>query len=300
MTQPQTREGYTLSLLAPAKLNLFLHINGQRQDGYHELQTLFQILDRGDVLHFRSNNSGQIKLAPQFDDIADADNLIVKAAKALQAYSQVQLGADIYLDKYLPMGGGVGGGSSDAATTLLALNHIWGLQLSRDTLAQIGLQLGADVPVFVHGRSAFAEGVGEQLIDVSLPENWFVIVHPGCHVSTAKIFSNKLLTRDTQKITIAPASEGQLLKQLIDKGKNDCEVVAKSLFPEIDEALNWLKKFGSSYMTGTGACCFCRANSEAEAQQILAEIQPKFEGFIAKGVNLSPAIKRLDEANSLQ
>lgn len=298
----------SLTLTSPAKLNLFLHINGRRSDGYHELQTYFQILDRGDTLTFSLRDDSEIRLSPDIPDLAPEDNLIYKAAKRLQDYAMRSsdadrsdlekldvdmLGANIAIDKQLPMGGGLGGGSSNAATTLLALNKLWRTNISTDDLAQIGLELGADVPVFVRGKSAFAEGVGEQIIAIPRDENWYLILAPKCHVNTAKIFSNQRLTRDTPKIKIAPASEGQLLEKAISKGQNDCEAVATSQFPEIKEALDFLSKFGAARMTGTGACCFCRFENEAEAQQVLNEASSKFEGFIAKGVNTSPSIETL-------
>ena len=289
-----------LTLPAPAKLNLFLHINGRRANGYHDLQTLFQILDHGDELHFENTPSKSIQIEPNIEGVPLEDNLIYKAAKLLQTHCKTSQGVSITLNKKLPMGGGLGGGSSNAATTLLALNTLWQLNLSNDKLAELGLQLGADVPVFVRGHSAFAEGVGEQLLSVDLPQKWYVVLAPKCHVSTAELFSNERLTRDTPKIKIAPASEGQLLELATSKGRNDCQAIATSLFPEIKDALDWLNQFGNGRMTGTGACCFCSVDNEAKAQQILNEAQSKFEGFIAKGVNLSPAIERLNEASSLQ
>jgi len=288
---------FDLTLPAPAKLNLFLHINGRRKDGYHLLQTVFQLLDRGDQLSFRTTKTPDIQLTPPMPDVPPEENLIVRAARLLQAHSGTSQGAQIQLEKVLPMGGGLGGGSSNAATTLLALNQLWSLDLSLDTLAEIGLQLGADVPVFVRGQSAFAEGVGEQLSPVKLPENWYVILCPNCHVSTPEIFSNERLTRDTPKIKIAPASEGQGLEEACSKGRNDCEPVATDLYPAIKDAIFWLNQFGDGRMTGTGACCFCLFNSQAEAEKVLNEAQSKFKGFIAKGVNTSPALEGLNEAN---
>jgi len=288
---------FDLTLPAPAKLNLFLHINGRRDDGYHLLQTVFQILDRGDQLSFRATSRPEITLTPELAGVPHEDNLIVKAARLLQEHSGVRLGAHIHLEKTLPLGGGLGGGSSNAATTLIALNRLWSLELTPDTLASIGLQLGADVPVFVKGHSAFAEGVGEQLTAVDLPEKWYVILCPNCHVSTPEIFSNERLTRDSPKLRIAPASEGQGLEQACSKGRNDCAAIATDLYPAIKETISWLNQFGDGRMTGTGACCFCRFDSQAEAQKVLNEAQSKFKGFIAKGVNTSPALEGLNEAN---
>lgn len=281
-----------LKLLAPAKLNLFLHITGRRADGYHELQTVFQILDFGDTLEFTRTDSGDIRLAPEFVDLDIEDNLIFKAAKLLEPYREKNAGIDIVIDKKLPMGGGLGGGSSNAATTLLALNTLWKCKLSNNELATLGLSLGADVPVFVHGFTAFAEGIGEQLTPVQTPENWYVVLCPETHVSTAQIFSNEVLTRDTPKMKIAPALEGQAL----DSFHNDCEPLVTQLYPNIQEAIHWLSKQGPAKLTGTGACCFCRVESETKARQVLNSASSKFKGFIAKGVQLSPALKRLNEA----
>jgi len=293
---PFKPDEYTLSLEAPAKLNLFLHINRQRPDGYHELQTVFQLLDRGDTLHFSARDDAEINLSPAFEGLRCEDNLIYRAALKLREHCGIKLGANIYIEKRLPAGGGVGGGSSDAATTLLGLNYLWNCGLSLDQLAEIGLTLGADVPVFVRGHSAFAEGIGENLQPIELVENWFVVLRPNCHVSTAEIFSNQLLTRDTPKIKIAPASEGQ------DFGhyRNDCEAVATKLYSEIRDTINWLNQFGNGRLTGTGACCFCSVESKTKAEQILNEAQSKFEGFIAKGVNLSPAHEGLMKLKGLQ
>lgn len=284
----------SLTLPAPAKLNLFLHINGRRADGYHLLQTVFHLLDFGDFLTFTTTQNGQIRLLTELPGVAANDNLIVRAASAMLPFRKDSAsGVDISLEKNLPMGGGIGGGSSDAATTLLALNRLWNCARSIDQLAQIGVTLGADVPVFIRGHSAFAEGVGEVLQAIELPEYWYVVLTPDCHVSTAQIFSNELLTRDTPKIKIAPALEGQVLDTL----RNDCEALVKQLYPPIGEAIDWLNRFGQGRLTGTGACCFCRFESEAEARQVLNEARSTFKGFIAKGVNLSPAHQRLNEAD---
>lgn len=283
---------FDLSLPAPAKLNLFLHIVGRQANGYHQLQTVFQLLDYGDALHFRRTHDGRIKLIPEVSDIPLQDNLIVKAAQALQAYNKQSFGIEIKLEKNLPMGGGLGGGSSDAATTLLALNALWQLELSPAQLADIGLSLGADVPVFVKGTSAWAEGIGEQLSPVKIKDFWYLVLCPESHVSTAQIFSHERLTRDTPKLKIAPALEGRVL----DSYHNDCETLVTELYPEINEAISWLNNFGQGRLTGTGACCFCRFDSQAEAEQVLNEAPSKFKGFVAKGVYLSPAHQRLNEA----
>ena len=294
----------TLSLISPAKLNLFLHINNQKPNGYHELQTVFQLLDRGDTLHFELTQSPDINITPFFQDIPLESNLVYRAAELLQrteAYlnnSPLYKGVTIHLEKILPMGGGIGGGSSNAATTLLALNQLWNLGFSLNELAKFGATLGADIPVFVLGKSAWAEGTGDIITPISLPESWFVIVTPDCHVSTAEIFSNERLTRDTPKLKIAPALEGQATNHFYNGFHNDCESLVSSHYPQIQKALSLLNNFGNARLTGTGACCFIRFNSEKEAQQVLNEVSSEFKGFIAKGVNLSPAFQRLNKAKS--
>ncbi len=271
-----------LILLSPAKLNLMLHIVGQRQDGYHELQTVFQLLDYGDTMIFNVNSQGVINLNTPFADVPPEDNLIIKAAKLLLPHRRIPLGIDIEIEKILPMGGGLGGGSSNAATTLLALNHLWDCKLDQDSLASIGQSLGADVPVFVRGRSAWAEGIGEKLTPIDLPEQWFVVLKPDVNISTAKIFSHKELTRNTTPITVAAFQQSG--------GKNDCENIVKHLYPEVDEALNWLQAQTNScaMLTGTGACIFAPCHSKQQADEIFAKRPKKLSGFIAKGVNFSP------------
>ena len=283
MDKPQNE---WLTLPAPAKLNLMLHITGRRADGYHNLQTLFQFIDLCDELSFRLRDDDQLTLEPQIDGVDFEDNLIIKAARALQANSDKALGADIRLTKQLPMGGGLGGGSSDAATTLLALNHLWQLQLSFDQLADIGLTLGADVPVFVRGQAAFAEGVGEILTPTpELDEPWYLVVAPQVHVNTGKIFSNKCLTRDTDPISIRTA--------LRREGNNDCQAVVSTLYPEVGKALNLLNNFSPAKLTGTGACIFSSFGSEAEAIRVSDQLPAEYVSFVAKGVNTSPVHKIL-------
>lgn len=272
-----------LVLPSPAKLNLFLHITGQRQDGYHELQTLFQFIDYGDELTFTPNQTGQITLSPELDGVPLEDNLIYKAAQLILAHTQPDspCGVQIELVKNLPMGGGLGGGSSNAATTLLALNTLWDTGLTTDQLAELGLTLGADVPVFVKGVAAWAEGVGEKLTPIKdLEENWFLVAVPDCHVNTAEIFSHKSLTRDTQKCRISAALRGE--------GRNDCESVVRKLHNEVSKSLNLLNKFGSARMTGTGACCYLEFNSEAQANAVLAQLPADLKAFVARGINHSP------------
>ena len=279
-----------LSLPSPAKLNLFLHITGRRDDGYHELQTLFQFLDYGDTLTFHHRSDGAIHLEPGLEGVPEHLNLVVRAARSLQEKTGAALGADITLDKRLPMGGGLGGGSSNAATTLVGLNRLWQTGLSEDQLAELGLALGADVPVFVRGHAALGEGVGEKLTPVNPPEDWFVVLKPEVAISTAEIFSAPGLTRNTPRITIAPAFEGDASGY-----RNDCEDVVKQLYPEVKSSLDWLSKFGPARLTGTGACIFGRFPTEAEARNVWAEKPTGITGFVARGVNISPLHKKLTE-----
>jgi len=270
----------TLSLPAPAKLNLFLHITGRRADGYHNLQTLFQFVDYGDTLHFSCRDDGQINLHTELPGVAPEDNLIVKAAKRLQTATGTSLGADITLEKRLPMGGGIGGGSSDAATTLVGLNRLWESNLSDDQLAAIGIALGADVPVFVHGKAAWAEGVGERLTPVELEEPWYLVVIPPYSVSTAEIFSDQRLTRDTSPITLAAFREVG--------GRNDCLPVVAARYPEIRNTLILLNNYCEAKMTGTGSCLFGAFPNEREADKVRARLPATLRSFVAKGCNVSP------------
>lgn len=275
MTAPATE----LTLPAPAKLNLFLHILGRRDDGYHQLQTVFQLLDFGDELRLRVRRDGQIRLTPELQGVPAEHNLIWRAAQALRDATGCRLGADIHLIKRLPMGGGLGGGSSNAATTLVGLNHLWRTGLDTETLAGMGRSLGADVPVFVRGHSAWAEGIGDLLTPVELPERWFVVLIPDCHVSTATIFQHKELTRDSLPITIRAVLEGG--------GNNDCQPVVEALHPEVLAARRWLQQYGPSRMTGTGACVFAAFDTQEEAESILARRPDNLGGFVARGVNRS-------------
>lgn len=272
-----------LTLTSPAKLNLFLHVTGRRADGYHTLQTLFQLLDYGDTLHFA--DSPTLSLTPELAGVAPADNLIMRAARLLQRATGCNRGAAITLDKRLPMGGGIGGGSSNAATALLALNKLWDLRLSLAELATLGLQLGADVPVFVRGRSAWAEGVGEHLEPVDLPARNYLILVPPCQVSTALIFSQQALTRNSSAITIAAF--------LREGGRNDCEAVVRQLYPEVAFALDWLSNFAPARMTGTGACVFASFAERGAANAVLQQLPAGYTGFVAQGVNLSPVHRTL-------
>ena len=271
---------HMLTLPAPAKLNLMLQITGRREDGYHNLQTLFQFLDYGDQLQFDVLPTAQIEVISDLSDLPNEDNLIYRAALLLQQHSNCQQGARINLEKVLPMGAGLGGGSSDAATTLIALNQLWNLNFELPELAELSLQLGADVPVFVQGYAAWAEGVGEQLTAVTLPEYWYLVLTPDCHVSTAEIFSHKELTRNTSAITIATALKGG--------GRNDCEAIVSALYPQVKQALNWLNQFAAAKMTGTGASIFASFETQDQALQVLNQRPDTLRGFIARGQNISP------------
>jgi 4-diphosphocytidyl-2-C-methyl-D-erythritol kinase len=274
----------TLTIPAPAKLNLFLHITGRRPDGYHELQTLFALLDYGDRLHISA--ADELRLDADADTPASEDNLVWRAARLLQHHTGTEAGAALHLDKRLPVGGGLGGGSSDAASTLLGLNRFWGLDLQLDTLADLGLELGADVPVFVRGHSAWAEGVGEQLTPVELPDAWYLVVHPGVRVSTGAVFNDPQLTRQYPKSTLAT-----FLGDGPERFDNHCEPVARRLFPAIGEALDQLReRAGNSRLTGTGACVFARVPDEASGARMLAALPSAWSGFVARGINRSPAL----------
>lgn len=271
-----------LRLPAPAKLNLFLHITGRRPNGYHELQSLVQLLDWGDSLTFTPNNSGQIILRGGPGDIEPQDNLVVRAARCLQRGS---LGADITLDKRIPAGGGLGGGSSDAATTLLALNHLWQLGYARDELCRIGVGLGADVPVFVAGRTAWAEGIGEMLEPMELPTRWYLVVTPACHVATGEIFSHDQLTRNSAPIKMAAFFQGH--------SRNDCEPLVRRLYPEVDKALKTLENFGEARLTGTGASVFVAFDSQVAAEAARDELPGTWQMTVAMGINESPVLAQL-------
>lgn len=274
-----------LTLPAPAKLNLMLHITGRRADGYHELQTLFQFLDYGDELSFALRDDGEVRLQTEIADVPHDSNLIVRAARALKQQSGCPLGVDIWLKKVLPMGGGIGGGSSDAATTLLGLNHLWQLGWDEDRLAALGLLLGADVPVFVRGHAAFAEGIGEILTPVTPEEPWYLVLVPQVSVSTAEIFSDPLLTRDTPPIKVRPVPKGN--------SRNDCLPVVTRRYPEVGNALNLLGKFTEAKLTGTGSCVFGAFPSKAEADKVSALLTETLTGFVAKGANISMLHRKL-------
>jgi 4-diphosphocytidyl-2-C-methyl-D-erythritol kinase len=273
---------------APAKLNLFLHILGRRPDGYHELQTLFQFLDYGDALRFHPAPAGRIALSRPLPGVSAEQDLCLRAARLLQSHTGVRAGVVIELEKRLPLGGGLGGGSSDAATVLVALNRLWGTGLEPDRLAALGLQLGADVPVFVRGFAAWAEGVGERLCPANPPEPWYLVVVPPVNVSTAAIFSDPELTRDTPPITIADF--------LSDAGHNDCEPVVSRRYPVVGRVLAHLRELGPARMTGTGACVFLPQADADAARALDARLPPDWTRFIARGCNRSPLLERLAQA----
>jgi 4-diphosphocytidyl-2-C-methyl-D-erythritol kinase len=286
MSPPAIPAAAELRLPAPAKLNLMLHILGRRADGYHELQTLFQFLDFGDELGFAARTDGAIRLHSDLPGVAHDSNLIVRAARALQQQAGCALGADIWLSKRLPLGGGIGGGSSDAATTLLGLNRLWQLHWDEDRLANLSLSLGADVPVFVRGRAAFAEGVGEKLTPVTLSEPWFLVAIPQVLVSTVEVFSDPELTRDTPPIKVRSLLEGG--------GRNDCQPVVEKRYPEVRNALILLNKFVSAKLTGTGACVFGSFPNRADADKVARQLPATLPSFVAQGRNISMLHRELE------
>ncbi|MDH5925136.1 4-(cytidine 5'-diphospho)-2-C-methyl-D-erythritol kinase [Vibrio lentus] len=276
---------------SPAKLNLFLYITGRRDNGYHELQTLFQFVDFGDELTVTANReTSSITITPEIPGVATEDNLIWKAATALQQYTSTTFGADIQLKKVLPMGGGIGGGSSNAATVLVALNHLWQLSLSDDQLAEIGLKLGADVPVFVRGHAAFAEGVGEQLQPANPDEKWYLVVKPQVSIATVDIFTHSELTRNTPKRALSTLLEQEYV--------NDCEKIVRMLYPEVDKQLSWLLQYAPSRLTGTGSCVFAEFSSKKEAESVLEQLPDTVSAFVARGRNISPLKETLAEYQS--
>ncbi|MDH3326066.1 MAG: 4-(cytidine 5'-diphospho)-2-C-methyl-D-erythritol kinase [Gammaproteobacteria bacterium] len=269
---------------APAKLNLFLHITGRRADGYHLLQTVFHFVDISDTLYFDITENSNISLSPSIENVPDDENIIIKAAKLLQRTTGTKKGAKITLQKRLPMGGGLGGGSSDAATTLLALNKLWGINLNKTDLMALGLSLGADVPIFIYGQTAWAEGVGETLTPLLKaeinPKNWFLIIFPKINVNTSAIFSSSELTRDKLPIRIRDFLNGPT--------ENVFEPVVAKQYPEIQSALNWLNQFSDARLTGTGACIFASFKTEQEAREIAAQAPEKWQSFIAQGCFTTP------------
>ncbi|HEX5803378.1 MAG TPA: 4-(cytidine 5'-diphospho)-2-C-methyl-D-erythritol kinase [Azospira sp.] len=267
---------------APAKLNLFLHVVGRRADGYHLLQTLFRFIDRGDLLRFAPRADGEVVLATPLPGVPPESDLTVRAARLLQAATGCRDGVTIALEKRLPMGGGLGGGSSDAATVLLALNHLWRLGLSRQRLQALGLTLGADVPIFVYGRNAFAEGVGEDFSPVELPPVWYVVLEPPVQVPTVAIFRSPQLRRDSPAIAAADWRPGF--------GGNDLQPVAVDLYPAVAEHLRWLSAFAPARMTGSGACVFAEFADRPAAEAVLAQLPAGMRGWLAQGLPAHPLI----------
>jgi len=267
---------------APAKLNLFLHVIGRRADGYHDLQTVFQLIDLTDDIHIEVRADGRIERLAGPAEVAPEADLVIRAARALRAASGSQLGANLSVTKRIPLGGGLGGGSSDAATVLVGLNRMWECGLSDDDLAAIGVELGADVPVFVRGRSAWAEGRGERLTPVELPARCFVLVHPQVHVPTATVFQAPELTRNSPPITMSGF--------LQSGGRNDFEPVVRARYPEVARALDWLGQFAPARLTGTGSCIFAPCASWNEAQDIVERVPAQWRGRVARGMNVSPLL----------
>ena len=295
-----------LTLPAPAKLNLFLHITGRRDDGYHLLQSVFQLLDYSDEIQLSLTNDGLISRAKDSDaeklNIPFDSDLCVRAAKLMQSNSNdkfsLSSGVEIHLKKNLPIGGGIGGGSSNAATVLHGLNTLWRCNLSTNELADLGLQLGADVPIFVRGFSAWAEGIGEQLTPLKLEEKWFVVIHPNIFASTADIFADQGLTRDCDTLKIARFLEGNRVSFLSDEFRNVFEPIVTKKYPEIATAIDWLSSFSPARLTGTGSCVFASFNNESDATKVLEALSKSnhgWLGFAAKGVNQSKLLKVLQK-----
>ncbi|HQS99010.1 MAG: 4-(cytidine 5'-diphospho)-2-C-methyl-D-erythritol kinase [Hydrogenophilales bacterium 16-64-46] len=265
---------------APAKLNLFLHVVGRRADGYHLLQSIFRLIDRADLVHLDLRDDGVIARQGDVPGVPEAQDIAVRAAHLLKSFAPPGAGVTLRLDKFLPMGGGLGGGSSDAATVLLALNRLWQVNLSRPELQTLALQLGADVPVFIFGQTAFAEGVGEILHPVDAAPAWYVVLTPPVQVPTASIFTAPELTRDTPALKIAPFSAGM--------GRNDLQQVVMVRHPEVASHINWLGQFGEARMTGSGACVFAAFESESAAQAVLQRLPGSMQGFVAQGLDRHP------------
>jgi 4-diphosphocytidyl-2-C-methyl-D-erythritol kinase len=267
---------------APAKLNLFLHVVGRRADGYHLLQSVFRLIDRADTVHLELRDDGRVVREGDLPGVPEDHDLTVRAARLLQAHAPAGSGVSIRLDKILPMGGGLGGGSSDAATVLLALNRLWQVNLPRAALQKLALQLGADVPVFVFGQTAFAEGVGEILHPVSAPPAWYVVLMPPVQVPTAAIFAAPELTRNSPPLKIARFSAGM--------GCNDLQPVVIRRYPEVARHLEWLGQFGEARMTGSGACVFASFGTEGPARDVLRQLPETMQGFVAQGLDRHPLV----------
>ena len=282
---PATRVAWS----APAKLNLMLHVLGRRPDGYHELQTVFQLIDLCDRIEIAVRADGVICRPQGPAGVAEADDLVVRAARALQAASGSGPGAEISVHKRIPMGGGLGGGSSDAATVLVALNKMWQLGFDSPHIAEIGATLGADVPIFVAGRSAWAEGIGERLTPVALPgDAWYLVIFPGVAVPTASVFQAPELTRNSPPTTMRGFLE--------TGGRNDCEAVVRARFPAVGEALDWLGRHASARLTGTGSCVFAKFARAADAERVAARVPDEWRAYVVRGLNVSPLLEELSRA----
>ena len=269
---------------APAKLNLFLHVTGRRADGYHSLQTAFRLIDLADTLRFRPREDGRVTLRQPLAGVPPEQDLCVRAAVLLKQATGHEAGVEIDLEKRIPMGGGLGGGSSDAATTLVALNHLWRLGLKRGELQQLALKLGADVPVFVFGENAFAEGVGEQLTPLALAQAWYLVLVPPVQVPTAAVFAAPELTRDAKPIKITAFFDGLKRRAL----RNDLEPVVSKHYPEVAHHLAWLKQHGEARMSGSGACVYAEFSTESAARAAQAQLPPAMRGFVARGLERHP------------
>jgi len=284
---------------APAKLNLFLHVTGRRADGYHLLQTVFQIIDRSDTLDFELRDDHQIRRVNDVRGVPEDTDLVIRAARMLatevtRRQGRAPQGVNITLHKVLPMGGGVGGGSSDAATTFMALNKLWDAGLSKQELMDLALPLGADVPFFIFGETAFAEGVGEALRPVAAPDCWYVVLEPGVHVPTPTIFTSEQLTRNTPPVNMSDFSSYHANRNdLRQFGKNDLQQVASRLFPQVAEAVEWLGAYGDARMTGSGACVFVAIQSEEQADAVLAKVPAAWTGWKAKALKRHPIIAKM-------
>ncbi|HJV28695.1 MAG TPA: 4-(cytidine 5'-diphospho)-2-C-methyl-D-erythritol kinase [Aromatoleum sp.] len=271
---------------APAKLNLFLHVVGRRADGYHLLQSAFRMLDWSDTLSFALREDGLVRRVTEVPGVPEEQDLVVRAARLLQQATGTRLGADITIDKVLPMGGGLGGGSSDAATALIALNRLWKTGFDREALAQLGLRLGADVPFFIFGHDAFVEGIGEKMQPIELPPAWYVVVAPPVTVPTAEIFSSRELTRNTEPVNIAVFAASAT--------RNDLQAVACKLYPEVGAAIDWLAQFAPTRMTGSGACVFAEVGGEMEADEIVKSCPTSFRAWKAKSLTEHPLTSWID------
>ncbi|MFC5459603.1 4-(cytidine 5'-diphospho)-2-C-methyl-D-erythritol kinase [Massilia niabensis] len=285
---------------APAKLNLFLHVVGRRADGYHLLQSVFQLIDRGDTLHFDLRGDGRVNRTTDVPGVPEESDLIVRALRRLadayqERHGRAAPGIAVAVEKILPMGGGLGGGSSDAATALMAANHLWQAGFTDAELMDIGLPLGADIPFFIYGQTAFVEGVGEAMQPVEGPDCWYVVIEPGVSVPTPAIFTAEDLTRDTKPVRIADFPAAHLLNEF---GKNDLQAVASRLFPPVGQAVEWLGEYGAARMTGSGACVFCAMPGEAEADQVLGQVPGNWRAWKARSLKRHP-MKSLLQNNEL-